>query len=499
MAHERTPNSRFASLVAECRWSSNGEFARAVNRAGTEAGFALKYDESAVSHWLSGTRPMAKYRHVVLEVLTRRLRRPVTAFEAGWSDQPDLWSPTTDTVAGLIDLGSTDMDPSRRGVLGTGLYSVALSVPGWPDHIGRFEKLKADPYARIGRAEVESVIAMTERISELDDQFGGRTARPLAAAFLVNNIAPYLKATATEPVRKAMLSAAADHLYLTGYMAVDERLDSLGQSYYTKALELALAADDHLTYCTTLRGMSVQAVELGHGPAAQRYADAASAASPHAGPRMRAFLAGQQAHALARSGDRPHALAVLHSAEIAMEQAESRAKAHGSYDPASLSYHIAQVTYELGDRETAIRALLHSEKVRPPIYRRARVRHRAMIAEWQLETGRLEEASVTGTSPWTTTRSCSQAGRTSVSAPCSPLRGRTGPTLTFANSSTGPGRSHPSGPLERAPTARTPDRAGLRQHHTLAVAGPRPVDAAQPPPGLRALAELHGVTNEAPS
>ncbi|MFI8459151.1 tol-pal system YbgF family protein [Kitasatospora sp. NPDC085464] len=392
VARERTPNGKFAALVAECRWASNGEFARAVNRAGTEAGYKLRYDESAVSHWLAGTRPMAKYRTVVLEALTRRLGRPVTAFEAGFTDQPDVQPQSTDTVAGLIDLGVMDMDPSRRGVLGAGLYSVALTIPGWPDHLGRFQRLKTDPHTRIGMAEVESVIAMTEKISELDDQFGGRTARPMAAAFMVNNIAPYLKATASDEVRKAMLSAAADHLYLTGYMAVDERLDPLGQAYYKKALELALAARDHLTYCTTLRGMSVQAVELGHGAAALRYANAAAAASPEAGPRMRAFLAGQQAHALAQTGDRAGALAMLREAETAMEQAESKAKAHGSYDPSSLSYHVAQVNYELGDREGAIRALQHSEKIRPAVYRRARVRHRAMLAEWQLEAGRLEEA-----------------------------------------------------------------------------------------------------------
>ncbi|MER5641843.1 tetratricopeptide repeat protein [Kitasatospora sp. NPDC002227] len=392
VTRERTPNHRLAALVSECRWVSHGEFARAVNRAGTEAGFKLKYDESAVSHWLSGTRPMTKYRQVVLEALTRRLGRPVTAFEAGFANQPDALPTSTDTVAGLIDLGSMDMDPSRRGVLGAGLYSVALTIPGWPDHIGRFERLRTDPHTRIGMAEVQSVIAMTERVSEMDDVFGGRTARPMAAAFLVNTIAPYLKATASDEVRKAMLSAAADHLYLTGYMAVDERLDPLGQAYYKKALELSLAAGDHLTYCTTLRGMSVQAVELGHGSAALRYANSAAAASPEAGPRMRAFLAGQQAHALAQIGDRSGALAMLREAEVAMEQAESKAKAHGSYDPASFSYHVAQVNYELGDREGAIRALQHSEKVRPAVYRRARVRHRAMVAEWQLEAGRLEEA-----------------------------------------------------------------------------------------------------------
>ncbi|MFJ7247957.1 tetratricopeptide repeat protein [Kitasatospora sp. NPDC098652] len=377
--------------MTEAAWG-NGELARAVNRTGTEIGQRLTYDASAVSHWLGGTSPAAKALPVVLEALARRLKRPITAVEAGFRNMPTTVDESTDTVAGLIDLGSLDMDPSRRGVLTASLYSVALTIPGWPDLVGRFEKLRTTPHLRIGMAEVQSVAAMTERISDLDDQFGGRMARPMAASFLVNTIAPYLQADATEHVREAMLSAAADHCYLTGYMAMDERHDALAQRYYMKALELAGHAGDHLTYCTTLRGMSVQAVDLGHGSTALRLADAASAASPQAGPRMRAFLAGQQAHALAQTGDRAGALAMLREAEVAMEQAESKAKAHGSYDPASLSYHVAQVNYELGNRDGAIRALQHSEKVRPAVYRRARVRHGSMLAEWQLEAGRLEEA-----------------------------------------------------------------------------------------------------------
>ncbi|MFE4971677.1 tetratricopeptide repeat protein [Kitasatospora sp. NPDC056651] len=377
--------------MAEAAWG-NGELARAVNRTGTETGQRLKYDASAVSHWLSGTSPAAKALPVVLETLARRLKRPITAFEAGFREMPTPVDKSTDTVSGLIDLGSLDMDPSRRGILTAGLYSVALTIPGWPDVVGRFERLRTDPHLRIGMAEVRAVAAMTERISTLVDQFGGRMARPMAASFLVNTIVPYLRANADEDARKAMLSAAADHCYLTGYMAADERHDSLAQRYYLKALELAGHAGDHLMYCTTLRGMSVQAVNLGHGSTALRFAEAASSASPQAGPRMRAFLTGQQAHALAQTGDKAGALLHLRTAEVAMDQAESKAKAGGRYDPSSLAYHVAQVNYELGDREGAIRAIQHSEKVRPMVYRGTRVRHRSMLAEWQIEAGRLEEA-----------------------------------------------------------------------------------------------------------
>lgn len=83
---------------------------------------------------------------------------------------------------------------------------------------------------------------MTEKVPELDDQFGGRHARPMAAAFLVNTVAAHLRADASEAVRKALLSATADLLYLTGFMAVDEGAHGLAQRYYSLALKYAGAA-----------------------------------------------------------------------------------------------------------------------------------------------------------------------------------------------------------------------------------------------------------------
>ncbi|MFF4283001.1 tetratricopeptide repeat protein [Streptomyces kronopolitis] len=391
MALNRTPNEALGRLLDEARWG-NGELARAVNRIGKELGRDFTYNASTVTHWKSGSLPRKEARPVLCEALARRLGRPVTPWEAGLARSPEPTSDKTDTVSGLIDLGSADMDPSRRAVLQATAFSAALVVPDWPDAGERFEQVTIDPHTRIGHAEVAAVRAMTEHISDLDDQFGGSMTRPMAAAFLVNTIAPYLKATASDEVRTAMLSAASDHLYLTGYMAMDERADDLAQRYYLKALELAGAAHDHLTYCTTLRGMSVQAVDLGHGQMAMRLANSAAAVSPVAGPRMRAFLAGQQAHAAAQTGDRSGALLWLKEAEVAMERAESQAKAFGSYDPSSLAYHVGQVRYELGDVKGSIESFEEADRLREPVYRRTRVRYNGMLAERKLQIGHLEEA-----------------------------------------------------------------------------------------------------------
>ncbi|MGW7578262.1 tetratricopeptide repeat protein [Streptomyces sp. NPDC054765] len=388
------PNRGLGQLFRETGWTLR-QFAREVNRIGTERGTPLKYREPSVHQWLRGHIPKPAVRPLIVEALSRQLLRPITHAEAGFPSPAVKADAAPGAVEGLIDLGRQDMDPSRRSVIGAGLFSVALAVPNWPDVAGRMEGIQTGATRRIGISEVDMVIAVTERISDLDDQFGGRHARPMAATFLVNSVAPYLHADATDHVRKAMMSAASDLCYLAGYMAVDEGLHGLAQQYYMKALELAGASEDHLTYCTTLRGMSVQAVDLGHGMKAVRLADAAAAASPQAGPRMRAFLAGQQAHAAAQIGERSNALMHLQEAEVAMEKAESRGKAFGSYDPAALNYHISQVRYELGDIHGAVKAMQQSDKVRFSVYRRARVRHRATLAERQLEVGHLEAACTT--------------------------------------------------------------------------------------------------------
>ncbi|MFD7667218.1 tetratricopeptide repeat protein [Streptomyces sp. NPDC059788] len=388
---ERTPNSALRRLVKESRWTLD-QCARAVNRVGTEHGTPLRYNGSAVHHWLGGTMPREPVPRLIIEAFSRHLNRPITHGEAGFPTPIAHASEPVGTVEGLIELGRMDTDPTRRGVLGAGLFSVALTIPGWPEVVARAEDVRSGKTAHVGMNDVQMVTAMTDRLSELDDEFGGRYARPMAASFLTSIVVPALDADGTEAVRNAMRSAASDLCYLTGYMAVDEGSHGLAQRYYIKALELAGAAKDHLTYCTTLRGMSVQAVDLGHGNEAMRLADAAAAASPQAGPRMRAFLAGQQAHAAAQTGDRTNALRFMSEAEVAMDRAESRGKAFGSYDPASLHYHVSQVRFELGDDRGAVEALKQSDRERLSVYRRDRVHRRGLLAERQLHVGHLEAA-----------------------------------------------------------------------------------------------------------
>ncbi|MFJ4772771.1 tetratricopeptide repeat protein [Streptomyces uncialis] len=393
----REPNQHLERLYRETGWTLR-QFVQAVNRIGTERGTPVQYREQSAHQWLKGYVPKESARPLVLEALARKLRRIITPSAAGFPERmggPDEQA-TSSTIEGIIDLGSQDVSPSRRSVIGASLFSAALAIPDWPDIVGRMESAQSGGVSRIGMPDVSMVVKMTDRLSELDDQFGGRHARPMAAAFLVNTVAPYLRADAPEEVRRSMMSAAAFHCYLTGWMAVDEGLHGLAQRYYVKGLELAGASGDRMTYCHILRGMSGQAVDLGHGVTAARLANAAATASPSAEPRMKAFMAGQQAHSFAMAGERANALRSLQEAEKAMSKAESQAGTFGGYSTATLAYHDAQVRYELGDVPGSVTSLKMHFRLRDSTDSQVTaLRFGSMLAERQLEMGHLEAACKT--------------------------------------------------------------------------------------------------------
>ncbi|MEV7779078.1 hypothetical protein [Kitasatospora sp. NPDC088351] len=389
----RTPNTELASLMHEATWG-NDQLARAVNRVGNEAGLHLTYDKSSVSHWLSGARPRAEVQEVIRETLSRRLGRPVTPEETGLGDaaQP---SGRKGVLSELMSIGRADMDPSRRGVLAAGLYSVALTLPGFDGAAEPVDRAAAGRTVRIGQGEVETVRAVTERIAGILDELGAAHARPMAAAFLVNSVGPWLQASGSDRVKADLLAAAADLTYLTGWMAMYETAHGLGQQYYVQALRLAREAQDHVTYCRTLRGMALQAANLGYGSKALEFADSAAQAAPVAGPRLRAFLTGQQAHGAAMVKDRRQAFARLAETETALSRADGRNDAVGGYDQSSYHFHVAHVLYELGDLPGAIRELQFSNRARPANGKQGRVHANGLLARRQMELGHIEAACAT--------------------------------------------------------------------------------------------------------
>lgn len=390
--NKRTPNPALAGLLDQAKLTRT-QLAQRVNRLGVQAGLDLHYSQSTVSHWIAGARPKHEARALIVEVLSAQLGRPVTHAEAGLTPAPSvLGSEQADTVEELIDLGRADMDPSRRGLLAVGVFSAALAVPGFssPAYAADQPVSPGKRTIRVGASQVAAVRTMTERIADILDELGAGHARPMAAAFLVNTVGPWLRAQASEQVRLDMLAAASDLTYLTGWMAMYEKAHGLGQTYYVKALKLANEAEDHVTYCRTLRGMSLQASNLGYGRKSLELADSAAEAAPAAGPRLVAFLRGQQAHAASMVGDRDMAHSRLREAEAALSQADNHRDAIGGYDQTAWLFHLSHVLYEERDLPGSIKALQQSIKVQPKVERQGRVHSYALLAQRQYGYGHLD-------------------------------------------------------------------------------------------------------------
>ncbi|MEU3603311.1 hypothetical protein ABZ714_32055 [Streptomyces sp. NPDC006798] len=390
----RTPNSALARVMRSGP-IGNAQLARRVNAVGREFGVPLSYDKTTVSHWLAGSVPRPEARRVIAEALSRLLGRPMGCAQIGWpgtdGDQPG----ERDAAAGVIDLSRADMDPTRRGVVKTGMYAAAVTVPAFADVASAAERpapAAAGRTVRIGTGDVETVRTMTTHIAGILDQVGAGHARPMAAAFITNTVGPYLRASGTERTRRRMKSAAAGLVYLTGWMAMYEGAQGLGQQYYLRALELAGAADDHITYCRTLRGMSLQATHLGHGAKGLELADAAAEAAPVSGPRLVAFLRGQQAAAAAMTGDGHTARARLRETESALSRADDRRDAVGGYDRAAFHFHEGQVRWHLGERAESIASLRRANAARSPLEREGRLHCLGVIAERQIRMRHVEAA-----------------------------------------------------------------------------------------------------------
>lgn len=438
---ERKPNEGLAALLTEARWTQV-ELAAAVSRAGAEAQVSVNCDKSNINKWLAGHMPRTVIRPLIIEAFSRRIGRPVTREEAGMplslTESAALAAQPVDTVEDLITAGREDMDPSRRKFLATSLYAAALPVPAYTDLIGRTEAHATGRTTRIGAGEVATVRTMTERIADILDELGGGHARPMAAAFLVNTVAPYLRADASDAVKKDMLAAASDLVYLTGWMAMYEKAHGLGQRYYVQALELAGAAEDHVTYCRTLRGMSLQAANLKHARKALELADSAAEAAPKAGPRLQAFLAYQQAHGAALVGDGRQAFARLAETEAALSKADDRRDAIGGYDQSAYLFHVSSVLYALGDVPGSVKAMQDSNRVRPPWRNRATHTRTACSLSVSSKWGTSKPRATHGASSWTTTQACPPRALTSTSTSFGGASGHTSRTLGRGTSTSGP-------------------------------------------------------------
>lgn len=406
----KTPNTRLRALLAEAGWNG-AQLAAALRHIAAEHGQRLACDRSMVSRWLSGTTPRPPVAALLLEALSRRLRRPVDAVEAGLSRAPsaqpgalcaafDLCGEVR-PLRRLFALTSTDLDPARRHLLGVGVFSLAaLAVPDIrpPRERSTAVPSSGSPHTqgRVGRAETEQMQTMARVFDEAAQTHGPTHVRTALTAYLNHDVTAYLHAPATDTAHRALLSGAAQLTVLLGTMCAGEGADATAQHYHRTAAQMAAEADDTATFAIALRTMSAHAHDLGHHTMvvldlAQRATDATRKAPPIVRAYTQVHLAVMQSH-----HDKHAALTALGTSERLYEQADDT-DAPGPfthYPAGALHYQRAQTLAALGDKTGATDALKASLRLRTPAERQAAALTRARLAETLLTQGHLDAALV---------------------------------------------------------------------------------------------------------
>ncbi|MBO8187717.1 tetratricopeptide repeat protein [Streptomyces spirodelae] len=420
----RGPNRQLAALLAESGWSA-GELARAVNALGTKYGLRLRYDRTAVAHWLEGSRPRPPVPGLVAQVFGRRLGRPVRVSETGLESSTTAGASaeavlgTSDPVERLTALCAADADPARRLALNREMFTaVDVRLPAWPPAdepppgrqpgTAQSGSAHGGP-AQGGAAQGESAGAdarladMVTVFAELAAKYGGAHARSALGAYVADDVAQRLTASpgsgTAGPADPAVLTGSACLMHLLGTMAADSGLPNLGYHCYRAALDLAHRADDRNVYAITLRTMAVLALRLDDLPHAQQWSQlaletAASTPSSH----VRTYLYAGRALVRACGDERSAALADLlaaeryHDTEPRREAADDPLEPFTRYPTTAFHYQRGETLLSLGDRAQAAAAFQESLAVRPPAHHIALVLTHARLAEILLALGELEAA-----------------------------------------------------------------------------------------------------------
>ncbi|MEU6403875.1 Tat pathway signal protein [Streptomyces sp. NPDC046985] len=403
-------NTKFEALLAEAGWS-RAQAASAFVRVAHENGLAghCHVTRQHVQHWVSGHVPSGHSPIIVCEALSRRLHRVVTPAEAGFTT-PD--SPVrgaldwrVDPLTTLTDLGSTDLDSSRRRLLRGGVYSAAaLTVPAetWWTEMARHPAAEASPAAkRVGQGDVENVREMTLAFSGMDQRRGGGHGRTALVEYLSTEVSRCLVGRfPSEAVRRDMFSAAAEASYLSGWMAFDNGLHDIAVPYFALGLKMAATAADAPLSGHILRAMAHQALDMRLPQKALELSTASTHGQRYlsATPRERALLGVVHARCLAATGHPQEASAALLRAEDDLGNAHDGVEEPSRtffFGAASLSHETACALRDLNDPKGAISQFERSVRKRGPAFRRTHAVTLGYLGAAQVSTGSVEEACAT--------------------------------------------------------------------------------------------------------
>ncbi|UWE07369.1 tetratricopeptide repeat protein [Actinacidiphila bryophytorum] len=287
----------------------------------------------------------------------------------------------------------------RRHFLGAGT-SYALAALALPDldAVTRRSRAAADGGVHVGQGEVLAIRQMTAVLGDAASELGGGHARHLAVRYLTQDVASWLDGRYSETTGRELFAATSQLVHLAGWMAGNEGNQGLAQRYYAHSYRLAAETGDPELAATALRGMAVQAIDLGHRAAAVRLSEeCVHFASSVQDPRAVAYYQATLANAAALDGDRRTATAALAASESAIEKApktpgESWA-AH--YSQGRWAHETGMILARLGDLDAAEDHLHHALAIHGLDRRRTRAIVLADLGQVQLRRHRTDAALAT--------------------------------------------------------------------------------------------------------
>ncbi|MFE9424293.1 Tat pathway signal protein [Kitasatospora sp. NPDC006697] len=409
MALER--NLALEAAIKELGWSQE-RVATHFRHVAAESGAVelLSVTRSHISQWLRGVKPSDRGADILCATLSRGLGRVITASEVGLAPARQArpaseWD--VDSVSALADLGSTSDMLSRRQVIGGSIYSaVGAALPParwWDSRLATAQKRAPVSRLVISPVEVEAVREATAFFSSRDQRLGGRAGRAALTTYLRTDVVDYVTGRfPSEQVRRDLVSAAGELVYLAGWMDFDADRQGSAQRNFQLALALAAEADDAPLAGHILRAAAHQAVDLGHPGRALQFAEASVDRRRYglAGSREKSLLGVVHARALAAAGRRQDALTALRQAEDDLGNAGTPGGGDdparvGFFGEASLAHETACTLRDLGDLQGAETAFVHSVRTRPPAFARTRAVTLGYLGDVQVRQGRVDAACAT--------------------------------------------------------------------------------------------------------
>jgi hypothetical protein len=250
--------------------------------------------------------------------------------------------------------------------------------------------------------DVRRLRSLRQKLKEIDNTFGGRSALAMATAVADREVATVvdrLTETGDGQARTAGLRLAIEFELDCGWMAYDSGDDRQAWQHFGNAVGMAHRIGDRMLAGRALGGLSHQALHLGRVSLGRDLAGAARVgAAPAATPQGRAMLFTLEACAAAASHDEATATRALRTAEEALAAMEvGFVDPHGlEFDGGGLLGHAARTMHDLGHHRSAADYARQSIDACQASHARTRCQRNTILAKSLIELGEIDHGVAVG-------------------------------------------------------------------------------------------------------